>query len=104
MDKGLAHRLKLAVIPITLSVILLGACVPTALGHAKAKTTSAKSSGQTAIISHGNRNRREVAITFDDGICGPCVQQIVNTLMKTGAHASFFPNGRNGSRAWNAQA
>jgi peptidoglycan/xylan/chitin deacetylase (PgdA/CDA1 family) len=47
--------------------------------------------------------RNEVALTFDDGFCGPCVARIVHTLARTGAHATIFPNGRY-SRSWDPLA
>jgi len=47
--------------------------------------------------------RREIALTFDDGFCAPCVARIVHTLAATGAHATFFPNGVY-ERAWAPQA
>jgi peptidoglycan-N-acetylglucosamine deacetylase len=37
---------------------------------------------------------REVALTFDDGVCAACAARIVHTLATTGAHATIFPNGR----------
>jgi peptidoglycan/xylan/chitin deacetylase (PgdA/CDA1 family) len=52
--------------------------------------------------SHGPA-RNEVALTFDDGFCGPCVARIVHTLARTGAHATIFPNGRY-SREWDPLA
>jgi peptidoglycan-N-acetylglucosamine deacetylase len=36
----------------------------------------------------------EVALTFDDGVCGACAARIIHTLARTGAHATIFPNGR----------
>jgi peptidoglycan/xylan/chitin deacetylase (PgdA/CDA1 family) len=47
--------------------------------------------------------RREVALTFDDGLCAPCVARIIRTLTRTGAHATIFPNGRY-SASWDPQA
>jgi peptidoglycan/xylan/chitin deacetylase (PgdA/CDA1 family) len=47
--------------------------------------------------------RREIALTFDDGFCTPCVARIVRTLAATGAHATFFPNGVY-EQAWVPQA
>ena len=47
--------------------------------------------------------RREVALTFDDGFCARCVARIVQTLARTGAPATIFPNGRF-SRAWDPVA
>jgi peptidoglycan/xylan/chitin deacetylase (PgdA/CDA1 family) len=47
--------------------------------------------------------RNEVALTFDDGFCVACVARIVDTLARTGAHATIFPNGRY-SRSWDPLA
>jgi peptidoglycan/xylan/chitin deacetylase (PgdA/CDA1 family) len=44
-----------------------------------------------------------VALTFDDGFCPACVARIVAVLERTGAHATFFPNGRY-STSWDPQA
>jgi peptidoglycan-N-acetylglucosamine deacetylase len=47
--------------------------------------------------------RPEIALTFDDGFCAPCVARIIRTLAATGAHATIFPNGTY-SRSWVPQA
>lgn len=47
--------------------------------------------------------RREVALTFDDGFCVKCVKKIVRILDKTGAHATFFPNGVYGPATWDLE-
>jgi peptidoglycan/xylan/chitin deacetylase (PgdA/CDA1 family) len=48
--------------------------------------------GRARLVSRGPR-RREVALTFDDGTCAVCVARIVSVLRRTGAHATFCPNG-----------
>jgi peptidoglycan/xylan/chitin deacetylase (PgdA/CDA1 family) len=41
----------------------------------------------------------KVALTFDDGSCGDCIATMVAALERTGAHATFCPNGTYG-RVW----
>ena len=48
-------------------------------------------------------SKRQVALTFDDGFCAACVKKIVDVLVQTGAHATFFPNGRYAA-SWDSQA
>jgi len=48
-------------------------------------------------------SKRQVALTFDDGFCPACVKTIVDVLVQTGAHATFFPNGRYAA-SWEPQA
>ena len=50
--------------------------------------------GTAEAIFHGPTKGRKVALTFDDGFCPPCVARLVRVLERTGAHATFFPNGR----------
>ncbi len=59
--------------------------------------------GTAKVITEAQGNPRQVALTFDDGFCPDCVKKIVDTLEATGAHATFFPNGRYSS-SWNPQA
>jgi len=59
--------------------------------------------GTAHVVSQGNPRRRVVALTFDDGFCAACVARIVAVLGRTGAHATFFPNGRY-SASWGPQA
>lgn len=48
----------------------------------------------TAVVSQsGPTERRQVALTFDDGYCGDCIAKLVRGLERSGAHATFFPNG-----------
>jgi peptidoglycan/xylan/chitin deacetylase (PgdA/CDA1 family) len=54
------------------------------------------------VIVHGPA-RRELALTFDDGVCALCVARIIRTLAATGAHATIFPNGIY-NRSWSPQA
>src|SRR5205085_5651331 len=58
--------------------------------------------GVAHLILHGPA-RPELALTFDDGFCAPCVARIIRTLAATGAHATIFPNGIY-SRSWDPQA
>ncbi|MDO8210996.1 polysaccharide deacetylase family protein [Conexibacter sp. CPCC 206217] len=48
----------------------------------------------TAVVSQsGPTDERQIALTFDDGYCGDCISKLVRGLEKSGAHATFFPNG-----------
>ncbi|MDO8184785.1 polysaccharide deacetylase family protein [Conexibacter sp. JD483] len=48
----------------------------------------------TAVVSQsGPTAQRQIALTFDDGFCGDCIAKLVRGLEKSGAHATFFPNG-----------
>jgi peptidoglycan/xylan/chitin deacetylase (PgdA/CDA1 family) len=58
--------------------------------------------GTAKLILQGPR-KPEIALTFDDGFCKECVARIIQTLARTGAHASIFPNGVYSS-SWNPQA
>jgi peptidoglycan-N-acetylglucosamine deacetylase len=49
------------------------------------------------------RRRPEIALTFDDGDCAVCVARIIRFLVKTGTHATIFPNGRYGA-SWDPLA
>jgi peptidoglycan/xylan/chitin deacetylase (PgdA/CDA1 family) len=46
-------------------------------------------------LSHGPRDRREVALTFDDGPLPPYTGQILDVLERYGAPATFFCVGMN---------
>lgn len=59
--------------------------------------------GPAHVFTHGPSRGRRVALTFDDGDCPACVARIVSVLLRTGAHATFFPNGGYGI-AWDPQA
>lgn len=59
--------------------------------------------GEARVITEGTAAGREVALTFDDGFCPACVKRIVDVLEQTGAHATFFPNGRYAT-SWDPQA
>jgi peptidoglycan/xylan/chitin deacetylase (PgdA/CDA1 family) len=59
--------------------------------------------GEAHVITESTASGREVALTFDDGFCSACVKRIVDVLEQTGAHATFFPNGRYAS-SWDPQA
>ena len=59
--------------------------------------------GTAKVITEATGSPRQVALTFDDGFCPDCVKKIVDTLEATGAHATFFPNGRYSS-SWDPQA
>lgn len=59
--------------------------------------------GPAHVYTHGPTAGRMVALTFDDGFCAACVKRIVDVLTQTGAHATFFPNGRYAS-SWEPQA
>lgn len=59
--------------------------------------------GPAHVLTRGDPRRRDVALTFDDGFCARCVAGIVAALQRTGAHATFFPNGRYAA-SWDPQA
>ncbi len=59
--------------------------------------------GPAHVFTHGPTSGRRVALTFDDGFCASCVARIVAVLLRTGAHATFFPNGRYAA-SWDPQA
>ena len=59
--------------------------------------------GEAKVITEVPAAGNKVALTFDDGICASCVKQIVDFLEKSGAHATFFPNGTYGA-SWDPQA
>lgn len=59
--------------------------------------------GPARVYTHGPTAGRMVALTFDDGFCPRCVGRIVDVLLRTGAHATFFPNGQY-ARSWDPQA
>ena len=44
----------------------------------------------------------EIALTFDDDFCGPCVHGLLTVLSQQGASATFCPNGRYGAAGWSA--
>jgi peptidoglycan-N-acetylglucosamine deacetylase len=56
-----------------------------------------------AHVYQQGRAVREIALTFDDGICASCAARIIHTLARTGAHATIFPNGRY-NRTWDPLA
>jgi peptidoglycan/xylan/chitin deacetylase (PgdA/CDA1 family) len=47
------------------------------------------------VTSHGNRKRREIALTFDDGPNEPFTSQVLDILKERGVKATFFLLGRN---------
>lgn len=47
----------------------------------------------TALLMHGNRGLREVALTFDDGPHRQSCGLILDTLKRYGVHATFFDVG-----------
>jgi peptidoglycan/xylan/chitin deacetylase (PgdA/CDA1 family) len=51
-----------------------------------------------ALLLHGNRNLREIAITFDDGPHPASRALILDTLKRYGVHATFFDVGANMER------
>jgi len=50
--------------------------------------------GEGEVIKEAKTPVRNIALTFDDGYCPACVTRIIDVLDRTGAHATFFPNGR----------
>jgi len=51
--------------------------------------------GDEAYFAHGNRERREVALTFDDGPHPQSRGEILAVLKRYGVHATFFDVGKN---------
>jgi peptidoglycan-N-acetylglucosamine deacetylase len=51
-----------------------------------------------ALLLHGNRGLREVALTFDDGPHPKSRPQILDILKRRGVHATFFDVGANMAR------
>jgi peptidoglycan/xylan/chitin deacetylase (PgdA/CDA1 family) len=49
--------------------------------------------GTAEVHQGGPTAGRMVALTYDDGYCGACIATLIRQLEKTGAHATFFPNG-----------
>lgn len=47
------------------------------------------------VWSNGNRNRHQIALTFDDGPNEPYTSQVLNILTQYGIKATFFVIGRN---------
>ncbi|MGZ4680907.1 MAG: polysaccharide deacetylase family protein [Acidimicrobiales bacterium] len=54
--------------------------------------------GPPQVISHGPAGSPTVALTFDDGLCGQCIGNMVADLERTGTHATFCPNGAYGKQ------
>lgn len=54
----------------------------------------ASRSGIARVYFHGPTAGREVALTFDDGFCAACARRIIDYLLRSGEHATIFPNGR----------
>ena len=50
------------------------------------------------VCSNGNRSRRQIALTFDDGPNEPYTSQVLNILMQYGVKATFFFIGQNAQR------
>ena len=50
------------------------------------------------VWSNGNRNRHQIALTFDDGPNEPYTSQVLNILMRYGVKATFFVVGQNVQR------
>jgi peptidoglycan/xylan/chitin deacetylase (PgdA/CDA1 family) len=44
------------------------------------------------LLAHGSRNRKVVALTFDDGYNSAACSALVDELMATATPATFFPN------------
>ena len=46
------------------------------------------------LVSHGDRSKKQVALTFDDGTNPENVHRILGILFSTKVNATFFPTGR----------
>ena len=46
------------------------------------------------VVSHGDRTKKQVALTFDDGTNAINVHRILSILYKQKVNATFFPTGR----------
>ncbi len=78
------------------------ASVPKPAGPPPQQITEAVA-GEAEVISEGPTAGRKVALTFDDGTCAACVAKILDVLERTGAAATFFPNGTYGA-SWEPHA
>jgi peptidoglycan/xylan/chitin deacetylase (PgdA/CDA1 family) len=84
--KPTAHR---AVGPVAATPVAPTSAAVTAHQAAAIKSTL----GYTAFLSQGSANRREIALTFDDGP-GPFTPQILDILERKHVPATFFVVGR----------
>ena len=87
---------------VALAAIALGALTPaTAATSAAAATPTAASPAH--MVYHGSRDKRVVALTFDDGWGLSQCRHILRTLIAEDAKATFFPNAvyvRNAPHFW----
>ncbi|MGI8492613.1 MAG: polysaccharide deacetylase family protein [Acidimicrobiales bacterium] len=51
--------------------------------------------GKPQLISKSRSPTSQIALTIDDGTCGPCSQAYVDFVQRTGIHITFSPNGTN---------
>jgi peptidoglycan-N-acetylglucosamine deacetylase len=49
--------------------------------------------GPAHQVSHARTATQQIALTIDDGTCGPCVDGYVALAVRTGIHLTFSPNG-----------
>jgi peptidoglycan/xylan/chitin deacetylase (PgdA/CDA1 family) len=105
---GPTARPDSAVAPATRASIGGAVSQPSSVSHhhhdaaPRLPAIAAAAPGAARVFTHGPP-RPEVALTIDDGFCTSCVARIVRGLIRTGAHATIFPNGTYGA-SWDPQA
>jgi peptidoglycan-N-acetylglucosamine deacetylase len=77
-----------------ITVLMVNLFVKTTQVPAPLPSTPAPEAGMAAVITHGNRNLPEVALTFDDGP-SQYTPQILAILERYGVSATFFSIGQN---------
>jgi peptidoglycan/xylan/chitin deacetylase (PgdA/CDA1 family) len=92
---ALSFRLRLAALVAVLA--MLGAAAVPARAWGPPGHTEAEPTGRplASVVSHGPRNRTEVALTFDDGYGPKVCGALVDILVQTQTPATFFPNSVN---------
>lgn len=56
--------------------------------------TATSAASEARFVTHGNRDKATIALTFDDGWGTPNCQKIVNILEATKTPATFLPNAK----------
>lgn len=49
--------------------------------------------GPSTLVWSGQASARQLALTLDDGYCGPCISGYVDFAKRTGIHLTLNPNG-----------
>jgi len=53
--------------------------------------------GTPSVVWNGPNGTNQIALTIDDGYCGPCIAKYVAFALTSGVHITFNPNGTFGS-------